>query len=183
ILFQYVQSNVGRRRGESVFLQKRTNLSRRPPEVSGELDLLVSDRSDLGERARHIRLHQIADCIELEADLFQLSVRDEDRARRGVTAGDSEGGHSECSEEVATSLHCQSTGVRSQLVWRTVTRSAMKGQSLSHRSGNPPTPPANPLSPGGRSLVAPEERKQKRSPSGPEIRPTPVLRSIPPSRA
>ena len=40
-------------------------------EVAGELDLLVPDFGDAGERALEIRFHLIADGVELDPDLLE----------------------------------------------------------------------------------------------------------------
>jgi len=105
ILLQDLDPDVGRRRGEVVLVQQRTDLGRSLAEVSGEFDFLVSDLVNLMEGAGEIRLHQVADRVELEPDFLQFSSLSEENFS-GVSAlvCDSEGGDSEGREEVTAAM-------------------------------------------------------------------------------
>src|SRR6478752_4448662 len=97
-------------RSEAVLAKERAYLGRRLVEVSVELDLLESDPRDLGERAGHIGLHQVADGIQLEPDLLDFSFGGEELAGEGIALCDSDGGDAQGREKVAAGLHSGKAG-------------------------------------------------------------------------
>jgi hypothetical protein len=78
-------------------------LSRRAIEVPGELDLLVTDRRDASERARHVGFHEIANRVELQSDFLEsASLKKDCRGGFGVGCNRSKGGGAERSEKAAS---------------------------------------------------------------------------------
>ena len=136
---QRLEWQMGRWGTESIPPQQLTDLDGSSTKIAGELDFLVADRGNFGERARKVGLHQISNGVELKPNSFQLSARRQNLARgHSLSARDSEGSDSERCDKVATGLHCKRTVVRFQLVWRSWARYAIKLRTFSQPWVIPP---------------------------------------------
>jgi hypothetical protein len=104
-LLEHVDRDMRRRRREPVLLKQVSDLRGSAPEISGEFDFLVPGGRDLGEGARHVLLHQIANGVELQSDLVDFPARGNGGASRGgVDTGESKRSGADRRKEVAAGL-------------------------------------------------------------------------------
>lgn len=96
---------MGRGRGKLILFEELADLGCSTSEISRELDLLVSRRRDPGERSGKIRLHQIANGVELQANFIQLAPgRYSSAGGAGVKAREAKSSRANGSQKRATSL-------------------------------------------------------------------------------